>query len=90
MQHTQDCIATGDISVSLFRKIEAKWGDHLCPILKFKNHEVSNFKKALKSAVERIVLFQFHQALIKHFVKHLDRTFEGNYHVCFLLTLLLL
>ena len=80
MHHVQDCLTSGDVTVELFRKIDSKWKNQLCPILNSLKQNINNFKKALSSAKDRIVLFQFHQALLKYLINHLDQKFEGMYH----------
>ena len=80
MHHVQDCMTSGDVTVELFRKIDSKWKDQLCPILNSLKQNINNFKKAMGSAKDRIVLFQFHQALLEYLINHLDQKFEGMYH----------
>lgn len=80
MHHVQDCLTSGDITVELFRKIDSKWKNQLCPILNSLKQNINNFKKALSSAKDRIILFQFHQALLEYLINHLDQKFEGMYH----------
>ena len=80
MHHVQDCMTSGDVTVELFRKIDSKWKDQLCPILNSLKQNIHNFKKAMSSAKDRIVLFQFHQALLEYLINHLDQKFEGMYH----------
>ena len=88
MHHVQDCMTSGDITVELFRKIDSKWNDHLLPILNSLNQDISNFKKAMSSAKDRIVLFQFHQALLEYFINHLDHKFKGMYCIAIFLNYL--
>lgn len=80
MHHVQDCLTSGDITVELFRKIDSKWKNQLCPILNSLKQNINNFKKAMSSAKDRIILFQFHQALLEYLINHLDQKFEGMYH----------
>ena len=80
MHHVQDCMTSGDVTVELFRKIDSKWKDQLCPILNSLKQNINNFKKAMSSAKDRIILFQFHQALLEYLINHLDQKFEGMYH----------
>ena len=81
MHHVQDCMTSGNITVELIRKIDSKWKDQLQPMLKSLNQDFNNFKKALSSAKDRIVLFQFHQALLEYLINHLDQKFEGMFCV---------
>ena len=88
MHHVQDCMTSGDITVELFQKIDSKWKDQLYPILKSLNQDINNFKKAMTSAKNRIVLFQFHQALLEYLINLLDQKFEGMFCVAIFLNYL--
>ena len=80
MHQVQDCMTSGDITVELIRKIDSKFKNQLLPILNSLKQDNNNFKKAMSSAKDRIILFQFHQALLEYLINHLDQKFEGMYH----------
>ena len=77
MHHVQDCMTSGSITVELIRRIDSKFKNQLLPILNSLKQDINNFKKAMSSAKDRIVLFQFHQALLEYLINHLDQKFEG-------------
>ena len=82
MEHSQHCMISGISSVNFFKMMERRWNDHLCPILRSLKLQVdvNDFKKAMDSANNRIVLFQFHEALLLNFsnyLKGLKKDFEG-------------
>ena len=57
-----------------------RWKDHLFPILKLLKLNVNDFKEAINSANNRIVLFQFHEALVLNFINYFNelKEFKGN------------
>ena len=77
MHQVQDCMTSGDITVELIRKIDSKFKNLLLPILNSLKQDINNFRKAMSSAKDRIILFQFHQALLEYLINHLDQKFEG-------------
>lgn len=81
IQHSQSCMISGMSSVSLFKMIERRWNDRLCPILRLlKLHvDLNDFKKAMDSANNKILLFQFHEALLLNFVSYLDKGLQKNF-----------
>uniref|UniRef100_A0A1X7TN16 Uncharacterized protein n=1 Tax=Amphimedon queenslandica TaxID=400682 RepID=A0A1X7TN16_AMPQE len=84
IQHSQHCMISGISSVNLFKMIERRWNDHLCPILRLlKLHiDLKDFKKAMDSANNKIALFQFHEALLLNFVNYLDKGLQKDFEVC--------
>lgn len=73
-------MTSGDITVNLLKKISKKWDDQLFPVLSSLNEDIDGFKRAMASAKNRIIMFQFYQALFEHFIKYLDKDFEGIVH----------
>lgn len=76
-------MTSGDIKVNLLKKINNKWEDQLFSVLNLLDQDISGFKRAMASATNRVNMFQFYQALLQHFIKHLNKDFEGIVHKLF-------
>uniref|UniRef100_A0A1X7SWU9 Uncharacterized protein n=1 Tax=Amphimedon queenslandica TaxID=400682 RepID=A0A1X7SWU9_AMPQE len=82
MQHSQNCIISGSLTVNLFKEMERKWSSHLYPMLKLLKLDVKVFKEAMDSANNRILLFHFHEALLLNFINYLDKELNKEFKVC--------
>lgn len=78
LQSTESDIASGNVTINQFQRIENKWDNHIHPIMTTMKMNDGSFKDVLTKMRTHVCLFNFYQALLKIFISHLDtKGFEG-------------